>query len=329
MKSGEHAPALPGLAEIESACRRIAGHALRTPVIAYPALEDATGARLYLKCEHRQRIGAFKARGALNAVWSLDDSEARRGVLTHSSGNHGAALAYAAHTRGIAAHVVMPRGSPQSKRRNVEQAGGIVHECDPTQQAREAAAASLQSQTGGVFIHPYIDVRVIAGQGTVALELMDECGELDVLLTPVGGGGLAAGCAIAVQARQASMKLFAAEPEGAADTMASLRAGRRTSDIQPDTICDGLRATIGEINFQCLRAHGTEVLLVSDEECKAEMREIHTQLGEVIEPSSATVLAALRRYPERFAGLRIGVVLTGGNVDRETWPWLAQGEFAQ
>ncbi len=323
MPASEQNFVLPDLEAVEAAARRIAGHVIRTPVLRYPALERAANTQIFLKCEQHQRIGAFKARGALNAVWSLTDDEARRGVVTHSSGNHGAALAYAATTRGISAHVVMPRGSPQSKRRNVEQAGGVVHECDPTQQAREQSAARVQSETGAVFIHPYIDVRVIAGQGTVVLELLDECGPLDALLTPVGGGGLASGCAIAAHARQAGMKLLVAEPEGAADTLASLRAGRRVSDIQPDTICDGLRATVGEINLQCLRAHGTKVLLVSDEECRAEMREVHAQLGEVIEPSSATVLAALRRYPERFAGLRVGVVLTGGNVDRDAWPWLS------
>lgn len=323
MPTSEQNFVLPDLKDIQEAARRIADYVIRTPVRRYPALEGILDAQIFLKCEQQQRIGAFKARGALNAVWSLTDDEARRGVVTHSSGNHGAALAYAATTRGISAHVVMPRGSAQSKRRNVEQAGGIVHECDPTQQAREQSAARVQSETGAVFIHPYIDIRVIAGQGTVALELMDECGPLDALLTPVGGGGLASGCAIAAHARQADMKLFAAEPKGAADTEASLRAGRRISDISPDTICDGLRATVGEINFQCLRAHGTEVLLVNDDECTAEMREIHAQLGEIIEPSSATVLAALRRYPDHFAGLRVGVVLTGGNVDRDAWPWLS------
>ena len=306
-----------------AAAERIATHARRTPVLRCPALAERVGASIFLKCEQHQATGAFKLRGAVNAVWSLEKAEAARGVVTHSSGNHGAALACAARTRGIAAHVVMPRGSARSKRANVERHGGTVHECEPTQQAREDTAARVAADTGACFVHPYTDPRVIAGQGTAALELLDECGPLDVLLTPVGGGGLASGCAIAARAVLPEIRLFAAEPEGAADALASLKVGRRMTDIRPDTVCDGLRATIGEINFRCLRHHGVEVLAVSDEECIAAMRALYEELGELIEPSSATVLAALCRYPQRFAGQRVGVVLSGGNVDRDAWPWLA------
>ena len=318
----QQSPDLPDLAAIKAAAERIAEHARHTPVLRYPVLETTLGASLFVKCEQHQTTGAFKLRGALNAVWSLDPARAARGVVTHSSGNHGAALACAAATRGIAAHVVMPHNSTARKRGNVERHGGIVYDCEPTQQAREETAAGVQAETGACFVHPYTDPHVIAGQGTVALELLRECGPLDALLTPVGGGGLASGCALAARALQPDIALFAAEPEGAADTHDSLQAGRRISDIRPHTICDGLRATVGEVNFRCLRAHGTEVLLVSDAECRAEMEGIHAELGEIIEPSSATVLAALRRYPERFTGLRVGVVLTGGNVDRDAWPWL-------
>lgn len=322
MAIDEQKQVLPDLAHIEAAARRIAPHVRPTPVLRYPALEAQLDATVFLKCEQHQGTGAFKLRGALNAVWSLDDAEAARGVVTHSSGNHGAALACAAATRGIAAHVVMPRGSARSKRRNVERHGGIVYECEPNQQSREETAAALQAETGACFVHPYTDPRVIAGQGTAALELLDEAGPLDALMTPVGGGGLTCGCALVGRGRSPATALFAAEPEGAADALASLAAGRRITDIRPDTVCDGLRATIGEINFQCLSRHGVTILPVSDAECIDAMRRLHEDLGETIEPSSATVLAALRRHAHLFQGLRIGVILSGGNVDRDDWPWL-------
>lgn len=316
-------PGWPDPAAIVAAAARIEMHVAPTPVRRWPALEAACGATIHLKCEQHQPMGAFKIRGALNAVWSLGEAEAARGVVTHSSGNHGAALAWAARSRGIAAHVVMPRTSSPRKRANVEAFGGIVHVCEPNQAAREALAEELRAATGASFVHPYADPRVIAGQGTAVLELLEQCKPLDAILTPVGGGGLAAGCAIAAHAQDPAIRLFAAEPEGAADALASLRSGVQVREQVPETICDGLLTTLGEVNFRCLRAHGTEVLAVSDAECVAGMRALWLDLGEVIEPSSATVLAALRRYPERFAGLRVGVILTGGNVNVADWPWLA------
>lgn len=316
-------PRLPDVAAVEAAARRIRAQLVPTPLLRWPRLEDALGAELFLKAEQRQPIGAFKLRGALNAVWSLTEVEARRGVVTHSSGNHGAALAWAARSRGIPAHIVMPEDSARAKCANVEAAGGEIHFCAPTQAAREALAAAVQRRTGAVFIHPYTDPRVIAGQGTVALEVLQELGAPDVCITPVGGGGLASGCAIVLGERAPGCGLFVAEPEGAADTIASLRAGHRVTDIVPDTVCDGLRATLGEINFQCLQAHGVQALPVSDAECVAAMRDFHADTGELIEPSSATVLAALRRHAQALRGRRIVAVLTGGNVDRAAWPWLA------
>jgi threonine dehydratase len=319
----EQAFEIPDFAAVAAARKRIAPHAQVTPLRRSDALDAMVGATLHFKCENRQRGGAFKFRGACNAVWSLTDEEARRGVVTHSSGNHGAALALAAATRGIPAHVVVPEGTLRAKLANIEGAGGRIHFCAPTIAAREAAAARLAAETGASLIHPYTDPRVIAGQGTTTLEMLEQSGALDVVLTPIGGGGLVSGCAIAAHGVDAAIRVFAAEPEGAADAMASLRAGHRVTDVVPDTICDGLRGTLGEINFACLQAQRIEVLPVNDAEVVDAMRLVYEHLDEVIEPSSATVLAALLRHRERFTGLRIGVVLSGGNVDREQWPWLS------
>lgn len=313
----------PDLADIRTARERIAAHAWRTPLARSDALDTLTGAHVVFKCENRQRTGAFKFRGACNAVWALDERAAVRGVVTHSSGNHGAALAEAATTRGIPAHVVVPEGALRAKLDNITRAGGRLHFCAPTTAAREAAAAAVVAETGGTLVHPYADPRVIAGQGTAALEILDEAGSLDALLVPIGGGGLVAGTAIAAHGLDPSLAIFAAEPEGAADAIASLAAGHRVTDIVPHTLCDGLRATLGEINLACLREHAVTVLPVDDDEAVEAMRLIHRHLGEVVEPSSATVLAALLRHRGHFAGRRVGVVLTGGNVDRAAWPWLA------
>jgi threonine dehydratase len=294
---------------------RIATHAWVTPVLSSDALDAVTGATLYFKAEHLQRGGAFKLRGALSAVWALDDATATRGVVTHSSGNHGNALALAARSRGIPAHVVVPEGAVRTKIAAIEAAGATIHRCAPTLAAREAAAAALQAGTGATLVHPYADPYVIAGQGTAALELLTQIADLDALVVPIGGGGLAAGSAIAARALHPGMDVYAAEPEGAADAWLSLRRGERVTDVVPDTICDGLRATLGAPNFELLRTHRVEVLPVSDAETLAAMRRLWADLRQVIEPSSATVLAALLRHHERFAGRRVGLILSGGNVD--------------
>ncbi|HET8897786.1 MAG TPA: pyridoxal-phosphate dependent enzyme [Rhodanobacteraceae bacterium] len=306
---------LPDFAAIEAARARIAPHAVCTPILRSDALDHALGAQVVFKCENRQHSGAFKYRGALNAVWSLSEDEAQRGVVTHSSGNHGAALALAARSRGITAHVVVPEGAVAAKVANIERAGGTVHYCAPTMAAREAAAAALAASRGATLIHPYTDPRVIAGQGTAALELLEQAGMLDVLLIPLGGGGLASGTAIAAHGVDAAIRVVGAEPDGAADTIASLAAGRRITDIVADTICDGLRGTVGEINLACLIAHEVTVLPVSDAEVTHAMAALREHLGETVEPSSATVLAALARHREHFAGARVGVILSGGNVE--------------
>ena len=312
---------LPNLDQIRDAAARMAPHAVVTPVLRSDVLDALCGARLHFKCENLQRGGAFKFRGACNAVWALDAEQASRGVVTHSSGNHGNALALAAATRGIVAHVVVPEGAVQAKIAAIKRAGAVLHRCAPTQAAREAMCAQVQRDTGAVLVHPYADTQVMAGQGTVALELMHQVPGLDMLITPVGGGGLASGVAIAAHALNPGLRLFGAEPQGAADAAQSLAQGARVSGIVPDTVCDGLRALIGERNFEALRDHSVTVITVSDAETIAAMRLIWEELKLVVEVSSATVLAAIIKCPQPFAGKHVGLVLTGGNVDLDNLPW--------
>jgi len=312
---------LPTFAHIRDAAVRIAPYARVTPVLRSERIDALVGAHIVFKCENLQRGGAFKFRGAANAVWSLSDEDAARGVVTHSSGNHGNALAIAAQTRGITAHVVVPEGAVKAKVDAIVAAGATVHRCAPTTAAREAKAAELVASTGATLVHPYADPRVMAGQGTLVPELLAQDRRIDTILFPVGGGGLASGCSIAAHGMNPAIMLFGAEPEGADDAARSLEAGQRVGPFTPDTICDGLRTLIGEPNFHVLREHGVTVLRVSDAEVIAAMRLLWSELRVVVEPSSATVLAALLRNPERVAGRHVGAVLTGGNVDLDDLPW--------
>ena len=312
---------LPTFADVRDAAARIAPHALVTPVMRSDRIDALVGAPIVFKCESLQRGGAFKFRGATNAVWSLTDEEAAQGVVTHSSGNHGNALSIAARTRGIPAHVVIPEGAVKAKVDAIIAAGATVHRCAPTTAAREAMAAELQASTGATLVHPYADARVMAGQGTLVPELFRQVPGLDTVLFPVGGGGLASGCSIAAHGIDPGIVLFGAEPEGADDAARSLEADERVGPFTAHTVCDGLRTLIGEPNFHALRDHGVSVLRVSDAEAIAAMKLLWSELRIVVEVSSATVLAAALRYPERFAGRRVGAVLTGGNVDLDDLPW--------
>jgi threonine dehydratase len=312
---------LPTIDQIRDAAARIAPHATLTPVLRHPALDAMVGTPLYFKCENLQRGGAFKFRGACNAVWSLTDEEASRGVVTHSSGNHGNALAMAAATRGITAHVIVPEGAVRAKLEAIEQAGATLHRCAPTIAAREAKAADVQQATGANLVHPYADARVMAGQGTLVLELLQQARGLDTIMTPVGGGGLSAGCSIAAHGIDPSIVMYAAEPTGADDAAQSLARGTRINHFTPDTICDGLRTLIGEPNLEALREHRVEIITVSDEESIQAMRLLWQTLKLVVEVSSATVFAAVLKQRQRFAGRRVGLVLTGGNVDIDALPW--------
>ena len=314
---------LPVFADVLSAAARIAPHAHVTPILRSRSLDALAGAAIHFKAEHLQRTGAFKFRGACNAVWSLGDEQARAGVVTHSSGNHGAALALAAQTRGIACHVVVPEGAVLAKTASIARYGATLHACAPNIAAREARCEAVRRETGAVLVHPYADPRVIAGQGTAALELLNAIDRLDVVVVPVGGGGLAAGTAIAVAALAPGCRVILAEPEGAADTARSLAAGERRIDFIPDTICDGLRGTLGEPNFALLHRYRTEVITVPDAGTLGAMRLLWQATKQVVEPSSAIALAAILQVPTRFAGLRVGVVLSGGNLDLDALPWSA------
>jgi threonine dehydratase len=315
-------PASITFADIELAARRIADFAHRTPVLSSSSIDDIAGCKIAFKCENFQRVGAFKFRGACNAVWSLPGGIAERGVVTHSSGNHGAALALAARTRGIPAHVVIPEGAVAVKVAGIKAFGATVHVCAPTLAARDDMADRIAHETGATLVHPFTDPRVIAGQGTAARELLDDVKNLDAIIAPIGGGGLIGGTAIAARAMRPDIQIFAAEPEGAADAYQSLRRGARDVDIVPNTISDGLRATIGEINFDLLRENNVEVLPVSDAETIAAMRLMWERLKIVVEPSSAVPLAAILRHRDRFAGKRVGLIVTGGNVDLDHLPWI-------
>lgn len=316
---------LPGFNDILAAAARIAPHAHVTPILRSRSLDADAGCALHFKAEHLQRAGAFKFRGACNAVWSMDEEDAVSGVVTHSSGNHGGALALAARTRGIGCHVVVPAGAVRAKLDAIEAYGATVHRCAPGIAAREAACAEVQARTGAGLVHPYADPRVIAGQGTAAMELLNAAGPLDAIVVPVGGGGLASGTALAAGALAPGCRVFAAEPAGAAETLLSLQRGERVTDFTPDTICDGLRGTLGAPNFELLRAHGVEVLAVDDHDTVAAMRLLMQRMKQLVEPSSAIALAAILAHRERFAGLRVGVILSGGNVDLDALPTLQAG----
>ncbi|MEM9724587.1 MAG: threonine/serine dehydratase [Pseudomonadota bacterium] len=315
----------PSLAEIRAAAARIQPHLVETPVLRSAALDTATGARLAFKCEALQRAGSFKARGAFNAVLSLTDAEASCGVATHSSGNHGAALAAAAQARGVSAHVVTPETAPDAKRALIDSFGAQLTVCGPGMAAREAACAALLERTGATFIHPYDDPRVIAGQASCALELMAQAPDLDAAIAPIGGGGLIAGTCLALADRP-DVEVFAAEPVAADDAHRSLVAGRRiTPETPPETVADALKATLSERTFRIAQAHLTEIVTVEDREILAALRMIWRELKVLIEPSCAAPLAAILKRRERFAGRHIGVILTGGNLDLSAMPrWLGE-----
>ena len=309
------------LAAIHAAHVRIRSHVHRTPVLTSRSLDVVAEATLFFKCENLQKVGAFKARGACNAVFSLDNAEARRGVVTHSSGNHGAAVAWAAARRGIPAWVVMPENSAEIKKAAVKGLGATVRFCAPTLEARDTICAAVQAETGAVLVHPYDDWRVIAGQGTAALELLEEVPDLDAIITPVGGGGLLSGTAIASRGIKPSIHVYGAEPAGADDAWRSLQSGRIVPQTDPRTIADGLRSSLGVKTFAVLSTLVDAIGTTSEEAIVRAMRLTWDKLKLVIEPSSAVPLAALLERKLPVAGLRVGIVISGGNVDLDRLPW--------
>ena len=309
------------LAAVRSAHTRIRPHVHRTPVLTSRSLDAAAGATLFFKCENLQKVGAFKARGACNAVFSLDDAEARRGVVTHSSGNHGAAVAWAAARRGIAAWVVMPENSAQVKKAAVQGLGATVRFCAPTLEARDSTCAAVQADTGALLVHPYDDWRVIAGQGTATLELLEDVAGLDAIITPVGGGGLLSGTAIASRGIDPSICIYGAEPAGADDAWRSLQSGRIVPQSDPRTIADGLRSSLGTKTFAVLSTLVDAIGTVSEQAIVQAMRLTWDKLKLIVEPSAAVPLAALLEGKLPVAGQRVAIVVSGGNVDLDRLPW--------
>lgn len=300
------------LSEVEGSQQRLYGVVHHTPVLTSSSINQKLGCEIFFKAEHLQKTGAFKYRGASNAVLQL--TPATTGVATHSSGNHGAALAAAAYRRQLKAHIVMPENSVPAKIEAVKAYGGQIHFCEPTHQAREASMQQLVDQ-GYHAIHPYNDWRIIYGQSTATAELLQEIDGLDCILAPVGGGGLISGACLAVQASGQAIDVIGAEPAGAADSYASLQQGERITDIIPNTIADGLRATLGPINFAVMQRYLNEIVLVDDDEIIQALGLVWRHLKQLIEPSCATVVAALAKQPELFANKRVGVILSGGNID--------------
>ena len=305
----------PTFAAVRDAQERIAPHIHRTPVMRSSSLDTRAGARLFLKCENLQKTGSFKIRGAANAIFSLSDSSAARGVVTHSSGNHGAAVAYAARRRGIPSWIVVPRGAPEVKQRAIADFGGTIVSCDNTLESRQAAAKVILERTGAALIHPYDNDAVIAGQATATVELLEDAGELDVVLAPVSGGGLLGGTAIAAQSLQPGIRVIGCEPALADDALRSLSSGQLQKNTCMDTIADGLRASLSERTFAILRQRLDGIVAISEEEILEAMRFVWERMKLLIEPSSAVAVAAVIFGKAGAEGKRIGIVLSGGNVD--------------
>jgi threonine dehydratase len=317
---------LPTFDDVQAAAVRLRGRVHRTPVLRSSTFDSLCGSEVWLKCENLQRGGAFKARGAFNAVFSLSDAQARGGVVTHSSGNHGAAVALAARERGVRADIVVPRGTPSIKVAAIKRYGATLHVCEPTLADREARAMALLQETGGTLVHPFDDPWVIAGQGTAALELLEEAGPVDALLAPVSGGGLLSGTALAAAGFGGPIDVFGAEPSAADDAARSLSAGRLISEGNGFTIADGLRATLSPRTFTLLQRHVIGIATVSEAEIVSAMRLAWEVLKLVIEPSCAVPLAVLLSGREpRLRGRRVGVIISGGNVDLDRLPWAPAG----
>ena len=309
---------MPDFDSILTAAARIAPHVHPTPVLRARTLDAIAGCALHFKCENLQRSGSFKFRGASNAVFSLTDTEAARGVVTQSSGNHGAAIALACRERGIPATVVVPRGASRVKLAAMEAYGARIVTCEPTQASRDEVTARVLEETGAILVHPFNDPRVIAGQGTAALELLRDSPAIDTVVVPVSGGGLLSGTALAAHGVDPAIQVFGAEPAGASDAHDSLKLGERITGRVAKTVCDGLRSELGTLTFPLVREHVRDILLVEDRQTVDAMLLLWERMKLVIEPSAAVALAAVLANPEQFAGRKVGIVLSGGNIDLRT-----------
>ena len=311
----------PSLEAIKAARQRIQPFIHRTPILKSEAINDMAGCEIYFKCENFQKVGAFKARGAANAVAKLTDAQKQNGVATHSSGNHAAALARAASVAGIKSYIVMPSNAPEIKKKAVKGYGGEIIECEPNLMARETTLQAVVEKTGATFIPPYDYMDVIEGQATCALEMWEEGIPFDTIMAPVGGGGLLGGTALTTKYLSPSTKVIAGEPEGADDAYRSFQAKKLIPMEGPKTIADGLLTSLGKINFAIIMDYVDDILTVSDEEIIAAMRLIYERMKIVIEPSCAVPLAALLKQKERFKGQKVGIILSGGNVDLGKLPF--------
>lgn len=312
---------IPTFNEISAAHSRIRKFVHRTPVLSSVSVNKILGAELFFKCENLQKVGAFKFRGASNSVFSLDDETALKGVATHSSGNHAAALALAAKMRGIDAHIVMPRTAPEIKKLAVAGYGAQITYCEPTLQAREDTLMKVVEKTGATIIHPYNYAPVICGQGTAAIEFLEEAPDLDIIMTPVGGGGLLSGTSISAKAIKPGIKVIAGEPKNADDAWRSFKSGVLHPSINPNTIADGLLTSLGELTFRIILQNVDDIITVSEENIVKAMRLIWERMKIIIEPSAAVPVAALLENPELFKGAKVGIILSGGNVDLTKLPF--------
>ena len=313
---------IPTYQDMLDAHERIKPYINRTPVRTSDYLNELTGAQLFFKCENFQTPGAFKVRGASNAVFGLSDEQAKLGVATHSSGNHASCLSYAASRRGIPCNVVMPRTAPQAKKDTVARYGGKITECEPSTTSREETFAQVQAETGGDFVHPYNDHRVIAGQGTCAREFMEQTDGLDMVVAPIGGGGMISGTCLTLSTQAPETQIIAAEPEQADDAYRSFKAGYIIADDAPKTIADGLLVPLKDLTWHFVSNHVTDILTASEEEIISAMKLTWKHLRVVMEASSSVPLATILKNKERFAGKRVGIIITGGNVDLDLLPWL-------
>lgn len=313
---------LPDYDDVLAAHERIAPHIHRTPILTSDYLDGLTGAKLFFKCENFQKAGAFKVRGASNAVFGLSDEQAEKGVATHSSGNHGLSLSYAAGRRGIPVTVVVPRTAPRAKKDAMKGYGARVVECEPSTSSREAVFAEVVAETGADFVHPYNDPRVIAGQATCSREMMEQTENLDAVIAPIGGGGMVSGTCLTLSTVAPEVKIYAAEPEQADDACRSFRAGHIIADDAPVTVADGLKVPLKERTWHFVSNHVTDILLASEREIIDAMHLTWQRMKIVIEPSCAVPLATILKNRDIFAGKRVGVIITGGNVDLKSLPWM-------
>lgn len=312
---------IPGLEDIRMAAERIRPYAHRTPVMTSRSIDRITGANIWFKCENLQKMGAFKFRGATNAVFSLSDDEITRGVATHSSGNHAQALALAARMRGCPAYIVMPGTSSPVKVQGVKEYGGIITFCRPNLASREETLAKVVDETGALEIHPYNDYRIIAGQATATLELLEDVQGLEVVMAPVGGGGLLSGTALATHYLSPNTSVIAAEPLGANDAYRSFYSGQFVPSENPVTIADGLLTSLGSLTFPIIKQHVKRIITVKEESIVLAMKTVWERMKIIIEPSSAVPLAAVMENKADFSGLKVGIILSGGNVNLATLPW--------